>query len=337
MKLLITTQIVDLNDPVLGFFHRWLSEFAVNCEQVVVICLKKGKYSLPDNVKILSLGKENSASKLKYAFNFYKYIWQERKNYDAVFVHMNPEYVVLGGVFWQLWHKKIALWYTHKSVNLKLRLAEKLVDIIFTASQKSFRLPTNKIKIMGHGIDLEIFKPTQTKLKTKIIMQVGRISEVKGQLTLVKAFKKIVDKIPEAMLYIVGSAINERDKIYQDEVIKYIKEHKLADSVKLLGPIVNDKIPSILEKVRVSVNLSSTGSLDKDILEAMACNVHPISINEAFRNILPKNNFIYNIDELPDKIIFFLNNSVECEYREIIKNSHNLKELIKNIVIECVE
>src|SRR5437899_240970 len=109
MKLLIITQSVDLENPVLGFFHRWLIEFAKNYERVTIICLEEGKHDLPENVKVLSLGKESEKSeqdsmsknqsprKLRYIGRFYKYIWQRRKNYDAVFVHMNPIYVVLGG------------------------------------------------------------------------------------------------------------------------------------------------------------------------------------------------------------------------------------------------
>ena len=79
MKLLIITQKVDINDDVLGFFHRWIEEFAKHCEKITVICLQKGEYNLPDNVKVLSLGKEGAMAKIKYALNFYKYIWQERK------------------------------------------------------------------------------------------------------------------------------------------------------------------------------------------------------------------------------------------------------------------
>jgi len=167
MRLLIITQKVDVNDDILGFFHRWLEEFAKHCENIIVICLQKGEYDLPKNVKILSLGKEQKnfqfscrqkrlpvglifnfqsifnfsiLKKLKYLLRFWKYIFVERKNYDKVFVHMNPEYVVLGGIFWRLMGKKIGLWYTHKAVNLKLRIAEKLANKIFTASKESFRL-----------------------------------------------------------------------------------------------------------------------------------------------------------------------------------------------------
>ena len=80
---------------------------------------------------------------------------------------MNPEYIVLGGLWWKLWRKKITLWYTHKSVNLKLRIATKLADKIFTASEKSFRLVSKKVNIMGHGINIEQFIPTYVPLLVK--------------------------------------------------------------------------------------------------------------------------------------------------------------------------
>lgn len=58
MKLLIVTQVIDTEHPILGFFHRWCSEFAKNCEHVHIICLQAGKHSLPANVTVHSLGKE---------------------------------------------------------------------------------------------------------------------------------------------------------------------------------------------------------------------------------------------------------------------------------------
>src|SRR4051812_38865336 len=97
MKLLITTQKVDKNDPEFLFFYRWIEEFATKFSLVTVICLEERKHDLPANVKVFSLGKEQGESKLKYIKRFFSLIWAERANYDSVFVHMNPEYAVLGG------------------------------------------------------------------------------------------------------------------------------------------------------------------------------------------------------------------------------------------------
>ena len=178
MKLLIITQKVDSNDDVLGFMHGWIAEFAKQCISVTVICLQAGEHYLPDKVKVLSLGKESGRSKIKYLWRFYKYIWREWHNYEAVFVHMNEMYVILGWLGWKLWHKKISLWYAHGHVSLSLKIAAKLADIIFTSTQSGFRLPSKKVHVIGQGIDTNIFQIKNDALcvndKFKIIT-VGRI------------------------------------------------------------------------------------------------------------------------------------------------------------------
>src|SRR6185295_8452864 len=98
MKLLIVTQVVDSEDPILGFFHRWLEEFATQAEHIEVICLKEGKHALPRNVRVHTLGKP--ANRILYIARFGWYIWTLRSQYDRVLVHMNPEYVILGGLDW---------------------------------------------------------------------------------------------------------------------------------------------------------------------------------------------------------------------------------------------
>jgi len=73
MRILIITQKVDLDDPLLGFFHRWLEEFAEHTECVHVVCLEEGRHTLPQNVAVTSLGKERGASRLEYLATFYHY------------------------------------------------------------------------------------------------------------------------------------------------------------------------------------------------------------------------------------------------------------------------
>ena len=71
MKLLITTQAVDTDDPVLGFFVRWIEEFAKHAERVEVVCLREGKHGLPPNVRVHSLGKKNGrVPRVCIAFRF---------------------------------------------------------------------------------------------------------------------------------------------------------------------------------------------------------------------------------------------------------------------------
>ena len=202
MNLLVITQKVNKDDSNLGFFYEWLLCLAGKVDKLIVICLEKGEYHLPGNVEVLSLGKDELGiknyelwfgNKIRYAFRFYKYIWQEKNNYDGVFVHMNPEYCILGGIFWCLWHKKVLLWYTHKEVNWRLRLGALFATKIFTASKESFRLPSKKVEVVGHGIPVELFanQPENIPAGQLRLLAVGRNSPSKDFATAIKAIQEL--------------------------------------------------------------------------------------------------------------------------------------------------
>ena len=161
MRLLVLTQKVDKNDSILGFFHRWIEEFAKHSEHVIVVTLEEGKHDLPKNVSVYSLGKEKGASKVKILFTFYLLVFNLRHRYDAVFVHMNPEYVVLGGLLWRLLGKRVSLWYTHKRVGLKLR----------------------------HGIDTDLFRPDPSVVREDWWLSAGRLNKSKRHDIVIREAK----------------------------------------------------------------------------------------------------------------------------------------------------
>lgn len=276
MKLLVITQKVDVTDSKLGFFYTWLQKIATRVDFLYVICLEKGTVNLPNNVKVLSLGKENKISRLGYLKNFYKYIWMYRHDYDAVFVHMNPEYVCLAGFFWRLCRKKIMLWYTHKSVNLRLRFAELFVTKIFTASVESFRLKSKKVEIVGHGINVESLSlQSHETLKFKgfvSILSAGRITETKDFKTAIDAIRilKKSDMYPSVHYDIAGDPVYRADYGYKKELLQLIEKWKLQSTVRFLGAINYGFMRREYQKHHLFLHMSQTGSMDKVVLEALA-------------------------------------------------------------------
>lgn len=345
MNLLILTQKIDKNDSNLGFFHRWLEEFAKNCEKLTVICLYRGEYSLPENVKVLSLGKEKGVCRLKYLFSFYKYIFKYRKEYDSVFVHMNQIYIILGGFWWKMMNKKIALWYAHGGVSSSLEMAEKITDIIFTSTPSGFRLKSNKTKIVGQGIDANIFKPNKEKRDKNIfkIITVGRISPVKDYETLISAVELIKNKINNLRIDIVGDACTENDKKYLLKLKEMVKIKNLENIINFVGPLINEKVVSYLQSSNLFVNMSYTGSLDKAILEAMSCGCLVLTCNEAFLalDLEDKGNLMFtksDFQELADKILKHYSmseidrNNLESYLSANIKENFSLYLLINKII-----
>lgn len=348
MKLLILTQKVDKNDSNLGFFYSWIEEFAKNCEKLTVICLYKGECDLPDNVKVLSLGKEKNVSRLKYLFNFYKYIWLYRKKYDSVFVHMNQIYVILGACLWRFLGKKIGLWYTHKNISFSLKIAEKLTNFVFTASQNSFRLKSKKVKVVGHGIDVNKFTPND-KIKTDSsifnIVTVGRISPIKKYEELIEAIENLTkkdNKYKKIKVKIIGGPINDFGKKYFEELKNLVILKNLNNFIEFIGPVKNIEVINFLRESDLFVHMCKEGGLDKVVLEAMACEVLVLSNNYSVKNdvLFDFENFLYyqGNNELIEKIDFIMNMEEEKKeiiikkLRKIVIDDHNLSNLIINLL-----
>ena len=276
MKLLIITQKVDKNDPTLGFFHRWIEKFAEISEHVVVICLEMGEHRLPSNVKVLSLGKESGESNLKYIFKFYKYIWQERKNYNSVFVHMNQEYVLLGWKFWKLFGKKIFLWRNHAEGTFFTRLAVLFSNKVFYTSPQSFTARFKKAQIMPVGIDTNFFKPdSSVQKKPNSILFLGRISRVKNVELFIDALKDL--KVDFFTTIAGGSA--QKDIEYEKIIRNKISNYGPKDRINFFGVVNQEGALRLYREHVVYVNLTPAGSMDKTIFEALSVGLRVVSMN----------------------------------------------------------
>ncbi len=285
-RLLIFTQKVDKNDPVLGFFIGWIEEFSKQFESVIVICLEKGEHNLPENVKVLSLGKEERQSRLQYLIHFYWYIWYERKNYDVVFVHMNQVYIALGGFLWRIWKKKITFWYTHRAVSMSLRIATLFANDIFTSAKESFNVRTKKLHIIGHAINIEQFERSVTEHQIKQplrIISIGRITKIKNLETLVEAIDLLKKENIKVKCTIIGPKVTEVDIEYAQKIERLIQLKNLKSEITILEPVANEKIREYLWQNQININLTPTGGIDKVVLEGIAARVIPLVSNKAFR------------------------------------------------------
>lgn len=340
MKLLIITQKVDKNYQLLGFFIDWLNRFAAKFDKITIICLEKGEFKLPDNIEVVSMGKDRGYSKIRQLSTFYFLL--STSKYDAVFVHMNPIWVVLGGPAWRLKRKKTYFWYTHKAVTPKLRLAEKFADVIFSASKESFRLSSKKVIVTGHGINTDLFKPDSSRVEAGSglkILSVGRISPVKNYETLIEAMRILKGENIEFSVTMVGEPALDSDRIYELKIKTRIKELGLDNSFKFTGKINHENLPGYYQSNDVFVHLSKTGSVDKTILEAMACGMKVLSSNDSARAFLPAELLFdeSNPSELAAKILALKDKPVDPALREYVIVNHNLDSLINKISKKIIE
>ena len=288
MKLLIVTQVVDKEHPILGFFHRWIEEFASQCEQVHVICLQAGTYDLPSNITVHSLGKEAGAGRLAYLWRFYALIWQLRHEYDNVFVHMNQIYVLLGALFWHIAGKQVGLWYAHGAVSASLRAAVPLTHHVFTSTKEGLRIDTTKKRIVGQGIDTSLFAlpaVPRTTTDTLQLVTVGRIAPAKNIDTLLRACAELAQKQIKFHFNIIGVATTESERQYGAAMKALVKELALQEYVTWVGAVTQSELPGYLQQSDVFIHDGATNSLDKTLLEAVLCGCLVVSSNPAYRTI----------------------------------------------------
>jgi glycosyltransferase involved in cell wall biosynthesis len=343
MKLLIVTQAVNARHPVLGFFVRWIEEFAKHAE-VQVICLEKGEYALPENVHVYSLGKERGGSRGSSIFTFYTLVWRLRHNYDVVFVHMNPEYFVLAGTLWRLWGKRTALWYTHKNVNLWLRIAVAFANTIYTASKESFRLKTRKLKVMGHGIDTTRQIPDHVPATgVTRLMTSGRISTTKGLAVIIGAFLELQKRGIASTLTAFGAPVSAEDMRYQEALSVTLAEQGKNPNEVFVGSVPHAELPRRRASMDYFLHASETGSLDKTVLDAAMSDVIPISSSEAYGEFLAgfEKYLVYPKGDsaaLADRVLALqsLPEEQRAGIRAALKNrvieKHSLQSLISAIV-----
>lgn len=340
MKLLIFTQSVDLNDTTLGFFHGWIEELSNHVEEITVICLWKGNYKLPKNVRIYTLGKETGRSRIKYISRFYKYIWLLRNDYDAVFVHMNQEYILLGGLFWRLFGKRVFLWRNYHKGNILTDIAVMFCTKVFCTSKFSYTAGRKKTVLMPVGVDMETFvKKNYTPAKPQSIISCGRISPSKRLDVLIEALGILAKQNIAYNASIYGNAIS-KDEDYNAKLHSRTAELNINNKVKFRPGVPNKELSEILQSYEIFVNVSPSGMYDKTIFEAAASGCLVVASSQDWANIADKRLWCDGSAEDLAKKLFLILSLPNKDKLELQKHcmdlaqTHSLKKLARKLAVE---
>ena len=330
-KLVVVTQRVDESDPALAFFTTWLNQLAARFDEVQVITLGLGRYLKPGNVSVNVLPRNKFSRFFKYQFLLLKLL----PGSASLFAHMCPEYVVFGGCWARLMGKPVLLWYVHRSVTWKLRIAVWLANRVFTASPEGCNIRSEKIEVTGHGIDTDLFKPDpDAPVERGLILTVGRITPIKRLEFILRALPEVRKSVPEVRLIALGAAYLPKDEKYFQELKDLARELRIEDIVEWRGSVDYRDVPNHIRKAALVVNLAPTGGLDKAMLEAMACG-RPVAVaNEGFRGMLEgfaARGQIKKIDapNLAEQISGLLQDPYDAKnFPQIVGERHGLGRLI---------
>lgn len=342
------TYAVNEDLDLLGFIPTWIRKLAERGDKLYVITLNYNDETiLPQNVAIYGLNeKSNRFSKYLY-FSRIMFKLLSKKEVDVIFCHMSPTFVIMVAPWAKFFRVPIVMWYTHGTVSWRLKLAHFLANKIVTASKESFRIASDKVIVIGHGIDTSRFKPAVNQKKggnKKTILSVGRISPRKDYETLIKAADVLVNEknIKDLEFIIVGGVPIASQEEYYEGLKKMVRELELEDYVKFTGSIPYNEILSYYQNCDLFVSTSQTGSLDKTVLEAMACEKPVIVCNEAFKEMLrPFDSLCLfkcsDYRDIAEKLKNILDNEhlwreIGMRNREEVINNHNISHLTDSLI-----
>lgn len=350
MRLLLFNLMTDADDPVLGFTTAWINALAARCEAVDVVTMQAGRLAVADNVRVYSVGKEKGYNEPRRALEFYRILFSllRQHHYHACFAHMIQVFAVMGAPLLKLAGIPITLWYTHQATGRMVRLAEKLVDHIVTASPQSFRIPSPKVQVIGHGIDTDLFQlspslVTRHSAQPFTILTVSRLSPVKRLETVIAAVKTLREGgYADVRLRLVGS-VYPQDEVYAEGLRQMVADSGLTAAVEFAGGMTPEAVVREYQQADVVVNMTATGSMDKVVLEAMACGIPVITPNEAFQSLLaPWSEHLLIPPESPEILASRLKKmlllppderrALGAALRRLVVEQHSLSQLSESLI-----
>jgi len=181
--------------------------------------------------------------------------------------------VVRCGYEWELFAKragvsrlKLALihaieWFCYRFADAIILTSEEMKRYV----SNTFDIPSEKIVVIPNYIDTDLFRPMNIEKVSGRLIFVGRFTEQKNLLNLLKAVKDL----PDIELVLVG------DGPLEGPLREFARRHNV--NLVFKGRVPNEQLPALLNTAEAFVLPSLYEGNPKALLEAMACGLPVIA------------------------------------------------------------
>jgi lipopolysaccharide heptosyltransferase II len=206
-----------------------------------------------------------------------------------------------------------------------------------------FRVNKEKIRLVYRGVDLSRYHFKKKDIKTAkdkfVIVNIARITPIKGQSEFIKAISIVEKQVPNIEVWLVGSSDNKK-RNYEIKLHRLVKDLNLKDKVKFLGK--RSDIPQILSDSDLLVlSTQMPEAFGRVIIEAGACGV-PVCATKigGIVEIIEdnKDGLLFNygdVDSMARAIVKMLGDSAlrhKCANNLLgkVKNEFSLEDMSRN-------
>ncbi|HEU5318707.1 MAG TPA: glycosyltransferase family 4 protein [Chloroflexota bacterium] len=288
-RIVFITQSYRPDSTILGVTRDWVRALAARGDGVDVIALDGEREREDGRVRVHDLGKRAGHGRLEQTARFYAALARSLPAASAVLVHMVPRYALLAAPLVKASGRRLALWYAQGGVDGPLRAATRLVDDVLTPTRDSFPLTgpdvDRRVRVTGHGVDTRRYFPDPAQPAERgRILAAGRLSPSKRYDFMIDALSRV--DTSEWRLRIASGGGYARDDEHVAALDGHIGRLGLGERVEQLGAVPYEEMPSEYRRAWLLAHTSGTGSLDKVVLEAMACETPVVSTAPSSRALL---------------------------------------------------
>ena len=272
--VLFVTQVIDADDPTLGFVASWIDALAERADGVTAIGNEvRGTPALAANVRVVSLGKERGVGRVARGIALQRAVATSGGHRPVLLAHMCPIYLDITSPVTAWRRMPTMLWFAHPSVTPELRLAERLSDVVLTSLPGAYPRPGPKVRVVGQATDTEriVFDPRAERDPGPLrLVAIGRTSPSKGFDRAIRALAKARAEGVEATLRIVGPSTTEEERAHGAELRGLATATGLGSNVTFEPGVTPKQVDGVIRSADVLVNSMVAGSGDKVVFEAMA-------------------------------------------------------------------
>jgi glycosyltransferase involved in cell wall biosynthesis len=297
--MVFVTQLVDPDDPVLGFVVGWVRALAARCDRLWVIANEVRSVPADLGAEVISLGKEAGKKKLGRGLVYESALLRvvRKESVDTLIAHMCPVYLNLAAPITKAAGVRTLLWFAHPADSRSLRIAGRLADVVVSSLEGAYPSSNGRVRYIGQGIDTQRFSlmPVDDAAGPLRCLMLNRLSPVKGVPVVLRAMALLAEKGIDSRLQVVGPATTPAERGHRDELLELIDSLELGDRVTLDEGVSPAAVPALLAASHVVINATARGSGDKTILEAMAVGRPVILSNHVFAPL---------VEDLPLPLLF---------------------------------
>jgi glycosyltransferase involved in cell wall biosynthesis len=337
VKVVFITQQVDPGHPALAATVPKLRALAELVDEIVVLADGAGEGVLPANCRVRSFRAGHKAARgLRFETALTRELGGLRGG--AVVAHMCPIYAVLAAPLVRPLGVPLVLWFTHWRASRLLRAAERASTAVASVDERSFPLPSRKVRAIGHGIDVAEFPCASPREGSGTrLLSLGRYSTAKG-LDIVLAAVALAG--PDVRLRIHGPSLSDGERAHRQELAQVSSELGLDGRVVLGDAVPRSELPRLFAEHDALVNNMRAGAPDKVVYEAAAACLPVLASNPIFDSLLDREARFPRTDprELADRIQAVAAMSptaraaVGHRLRERVEASHSVQSWARGIL-----